>query len=69
MLVKASRQKAKENEKRKKEAIKEKEASLEKMGKQLELFKKYMAFDNAIQNKDPALFEVVKKQLQVKNII
>ena len=69
MLVKASRQKAKENEKKKKEAIKEKEASLKKMGKQLELFKKYMAFDNAIQNKDPAIFEVVKKQLEEKKII
>ena len=69
MLVKVSRQKAKENQKKKKEAIKEMEASMEKMGKQLELFKKYIAFDNAIQNKDPAIFEVVKKQLEEKKII
>ena len=39
------------------------------MEKQLDLFKKYVAFDNAIQNKDPAIFEVVKKQLEEKKII
>ena len=68
-LVKKSRRKQKEKERAAAAAIEAGEKELKKIEKELGVLKKYMAVHNALQDRNPGMFELLKKKLQERSVI